>query len=314
MNTAENIIDSVKIPTLPEVAVRLLSLCNNEHVGAGEIVQTIELDAALSARLLKVANSSYFRQQGKVHTLTRAAVVLGNEYIKAVGLGFQICSGWAGSGAGELDVKAFWYDSVLRACLARQLAKASASHPGEEMFLVGMLQNIGALILATHFQKDYVDFLKSEEGTAIDLCEAEQLRFGTNRAELAGVLAERWRFPDPLGLALRRQYMQPPFMRTQDHGTLLWQIAYFCAAVPFAPDGQTAAVDVTLRHLAISALGLSSESLSDVFTAAVEQFNDVRAVFFDVISDQRDAATLMRQAARLFEEIDTGPIEKTLLS
>lgn len=314
LNTAEKIIESVKVPSLPEAAMRLLTLCQDEQVGAGEIVQIIELDTALSARLLRVANSSYFGQSGKVNTVTRAAVLLGNEYISAVALGFYLSSGWKNSGEDGLNMKEFWHDSVLRACLARQLAKSSAALCCEEAFLVGILQNIGALVLAGHFGDDYLEFLAGEYEETSQRHDAEREQFGTDRAELAGTLAKRWGFPDSLVTTLERQYTQPPFMRTQDHATALWQIAYFCTAIPFAPDKQTAKIDVTMRHLAISALTLSFEGLSNAFTAAVDQFNDLRAVFADVMSDQHDAATLMRQAVEMIGEIDTDAIEEILHS
>ena len=88
--TADLILDSVKVPSLPEAAMRLMSLCRDGQAGAAEVVRVVELDPALTARILKVANSAAFGQQRRIGTLSRAAVVLGNEALKVVALGFYL--------------------------------------------------------------------------------------------------------------------------------------------------------------------------------------------------------------------------------
>ncbi|MEE9294955.1 MAG: HDOD domain-containing protein, partial [Phycisphaerae bacterium] len=150
-NIAQEILDSVRIPSLPEAAVKLLSLCRDDQVSAGEIVGVVEMDPALSTRVLKLANSAAFGQQHRVSTLTRAAVVLGNENLKVVALGFYLSAGWEGMGFAGFDIREFWRDSVIRACLARRLAKCADYQPAQTAFLVGMIQDIGTLILGTHF-------------------------------------------------------------------------------------------------------------------------------------------------------------------
>lgn len=303
---AEQILDAVKIPSLPEAAVKLLTLCRDVHVGAGEIVSVVELDAALSARLLRVANSAAFGQGGKVATLTRAAVVLGNENLKVVSLGFYLSGGWDKMGYTGLDLREFWRDSVLRACLARRIAKEVSFHPAEQAFLVGMVQDIGTLILGTYFGLDYADVIGECRGDNLRRQAEENSRFGTDHAEVAAVLARRWNFPEMLTTALGRQCTPPPMTRVTDASELLWQIAYFGAVVPFSHDRQTARIGMQLRNLSYSGLGLTFESLSEVFTDTVEQFNALRGVFAHLIPKQFEAETIMQEAAAVIQSFDTA--------
>ncbi len=304
-SVADRILDEVKIPTLPEAAVKLLTLCRDELAGAGEIVRVVELDPALSARLLKVANSAAFGQQCRVDTLTRAAVVLGNENLQVVSLGFYLTRGWDGMGFKGFDVREFWRDSVLRACLARRLAKAVRFEPCEQAFLVGILQDIGTLIMGTYFAEEYAAVVHDRSLDVVCRQALENARFGTDHAQVTKSLAQRWRFPDTLVKALGRKCTEPPLARSKDSDEILWQISHFCGAVPFSPDGQTARLGGQLRNVAYCALGLSFEGLSNVFTDVVEQFNALRGVFVHLIPDGCEVESIMREAAELIRSSDT---------
>jgi HD-like signal output (HDOD) protein len=308
----QEILDSIKIPTLPEAAAHLLELCRDEYVSCNEIVRVVELDSALSARLLKLANSSYFGQQYCVSTLTRAAVVLGNEHLKAAALGFYLSSGWRHLGHSSFDLREFWRDNILRACLARQLAWAMEMHPTEQAFLVGMLGDIGSLILSTHFKERYVPLWEQGRGDFLQRRVMERAELGTDHVEVAKALACRWKFPEALASALGRRCLEPPMTRGEIPPTVLWQLSYFLAAVPFAMDRQTARLAASLRHLAISAFGLSFEALSNVFTAAVEQFNILRNVFLDLSPADCDTESLMSEAAKLMQGLDPEVNEQIL--
>lgn len=299
------ILNCVRLPSLPEAAVQLLNLCRDEGVSAGEIVRVIELDPALSTRLLRVANSPIFGQQNRVSTLTRASVVLGNENLRVAALGFYLSSGWERLGFKGFDVREFWRDSILRACLARRLAKTIGYQPAERAFLAGLLQNIGTLILGTHFGSAYADFLEDYRSDNTGRLEAETATFGTNHVEIASALAERWRFPETLVVALSRQCTEPPLTRSTDCDELFWQVSYFCAGVPFSPDRQTARVGAALRSVAYGGLGLSFESLSNVFNEVVEQFNTLRDVFVTLIPGECDVGAILREAAVLIESFDS---------
>lgn len=301
---AEQILGSVKIPTLPEAASNLLALCQDDRAGAGEIVRIVELDPALTARLLKVANSSYFGQRYQVSTLTRAAVVLGNERLKVAALGFYLSAGWEKLGHTGFDLREFWRDNILRGCLGLQLARAMELRPSEQAFLVGLLGDIGTLILVTHFGAEYLSVWEQCRGDFMLRSEMERGVFHTDHAQVAKALAKRWNFPELLVTALGERCAKPPLVETTDPATLLWQLSYFCGAVPFATDRQTAKLRASLRGLAISAFGLSFEALSEVFTNTVEQFNVLCNVFAGLSPAACDIDTLMEEAAKLIQSFD----------
>ncbi len=301
---AESILESVQIPTLPEAALNLLILCRDPYVGSADIVRIIELDPALSARLLKVANSSFFGQQYLVSTLTRAAVVLGNEHLKAAAMGFFLAKGWDNLGHAGFDHREFWRDNILRGCLGRQLAHATDLHPAEQAFLIDMLGDVGTLVMVTYFGKPYMSVLQECRGDFVRRGRLERETFHTDHASVAETLARRWRFPEILATALGRRCVEPPSTRTNDPAVLLWQLSYFCAAVPFAADRQTAKLKESLRMLALGAFGLSFEALCEVFAGTVEQYNVLRNVFSNLSPAECNAEDLLAGAAAVMGTLD----------
>lgn len=307
---AEAVVDAVKLPSLPEAVAHLLEICRDEYVSSQDIVRVVELDPALTARLLKVANSSYYGQTGKVGTLKRAAVVLGNESVKAAALGFYLGQGWRYLGHQTFDMRGFWRDCILRACLARQLARRIEMHPVEQAFILGMLNDVGTLIMATHFGEEYISALAAFPGDFVGRRALELERFELDHTQVAAEMCRKWRFPETLVTALANQCECPPVERTNDGSCLLWQMAYFCAAVPFAVDRQTAKVADSLRNLALGGFGLSFEALSETFTASVEQFNLLRGVFSDLSPAECNEAELITEAERLMSTFDPEIIDR----
>jgi len=307
---ADSILDSVQIPTLPEAALNLLILCRDPLVCSGDIVRVIELDAALSARLLKVANSSFFGQQHLVSTLTRAAVVLGNEHLKAAAMGFFLSKGWDNLVPSGFDHREFWRDNILRGCLGRQLAHATELHPAEQAFLIDVLGDVGTLVMVAYFGEPYMSVLNESRGNSICRCRLERETFHTDHASVVETLARRWHFPELLATALGRRCQEPPLTRSTDAATVLWQLSYFCAAVPFAPDRQTAKLKESLRTLALGAFGLSFEALCGVFTATVEQYNVLRNVFSNLSPAECNAEELLAGATAVMATLDPEITER----
>ncbi len=310
----DRILDRAELPSLPEAALRLLELCRDERVGTQEIVKVLELDAALSARLLRVANSSYFGQQYLVSTLTRAAVVLGNEHLRAAALGFLLTRGWNRLGHDDFDIREYWRDNIIRACLGRELATVMKLHPAEQAFLVNLLSDLGTIVMVTYYGSEYIDIYRQYRFDSTARCQVERDEFQTDHATVGRTLALRWKLPESLVTGIGRRCAEPPYMQTRDPSLIMWQLSYFCAQVPFAADKQTAQIKSALRHLAICSFGLSFEALSAAFLAAIDQFNFLRDVFSDLSPADCDATTLMAEASTLFDSIDREVAERVSIS
>src|SRR5205085_6937921 len=100
-------LDRIGLETQPRVAVRLLELVAREDSQLKDYNEAIRTDAALTGRLLRLANSAYFAQRAPVTKLERALVLLGIQRVKAVSLGFHLCRAAASAGARSVS-RAGW--------------------------------------------------------------------------------------------------------------------------------------------------------------------------------------------------------------
>jgi putative nucleotidyltransferase with HDIG domain len=182
------------IPTLPHILLQLMKTCNAENGSLKEISGIIEKDPALTGRVLSLVNSAYYSKNNRIRNIDGAVVFLGTNAIKNI----AICSSVHGvfqkvkSGAG-FNLKQFWWHSLRCAILAKSIAKKQKFKDPEEVFLFGMLHDLGKIILWINFPEQYADLLKKRKGRP-DLILAGESQLGANHAEIGAWLLNKWNF------------------------------------------------------------------------------------------------------------------------
>lgn len=306
-----DLLNDIEIPSPPQAALRLTQLCARPNSSIKEIVETISIDAALSAKLLKVANSAYYGQQYEVATLTRAAIVLGVSYVKVVALGFQLANMTKQWQDLPIDLRRIWQGNVLRACLARQIAfhsKVPAARCQEEAFLCGLLQDFAVPIVSRAVGELYVDFtggggLYTDERTVA----LENDAVDTNHAHLVGRIFDMWRLPPLLSFAMTNHHVRPQAVTPQDRALALWQIGYWVSSIPFSSEALTAPVGAEMRAMAHAAFGMDDETLSKAFYRGMEDYEAVSPMFSDMLPQNISGRSLLEQARELILDLNEAP-------
>ena len=186
-----------QLPSLPSAVSELLISFANEDVDIGVIAHQIARDQGLTARVLRVANSSFYGLQSKVGTINEAVVVLGFRAVRSMVLAVGV------SGAFRCDQCAgFDAQNYLRHCVAvglgaRALAQLTGYNP-ELAFTGGILHDIGEMVLASNFPKEYAEVLAYRKKHDCFLVVAERDILGMDHTEVGRMLAETWRFPPAL--------------------------------------------------------------------------------------------------------------------
>jgi len=304
---AERILTDIELPTLSAVAGRLVQIVSDPDSTVKEIAEVIETDPALSGKLLRVANSSFFGRQTKATTIDRAAITLGNNYLKAVALGFQFAKSFNDTGGKGFDQARFWRDSLLRACMARRLAGSDCPGIREEAFLVGLLQDLGIPILAQHFKEEYTDVISRAQGCRGRLYTEENAELEINHVQVVKKLCESWNIPGRIARPIHRHHAKPSINRTNDENLKLWQYAYFVSAIPFSDEDELEPIDKSLRAMATVAFGMNLAALNDLFDATVTEFDAIKEIFDDTLPEDCQAELLLEQAAALFEAMGLEP-------
>ncbi|MEN1678483.1 MAG: HDOD domain-containing protein [Planctomycetota bacterium] len=190
----------------PGVALEVIRLTAEDTVDAAAIKSAIEADPALSAKLLRVVNSSFFGLSGEVSNLTQALALLGVRPLKMLVLGFSLPKGLL-EGLTAEQLKAFWTKALTRAIAARRIATDwfGGVVSGDDAFTAGLLRDLGVLVLIREVGDPYVKFLeatgvlKTEDNTPPpDRCDLEQKTLGFDHLQLTAAMLERWSLPREL--------------------------------------------------------------------------------------------------------------------
>ena len=157
--------------TLPDVAMRIARMVNDPTASASDIGREIGRDAALTARLLRIANSPSFGQYGKIATVSRAITVLGVRQVRDLTVGLTAVRAFDGISNELVTMESFWRHSLLCAVAAAHIAAHRGAEPGESAFVAGLLHDIGQLVLFSRAQNEEREaLLMSIDALMISLC------------------------------------------------------------------------------------------------------------------------------------------------
>ena len=208
MNQAllEQLKNSPQLPSLPAIAIKALELARRENVNINEIADLISNDPALSTKILKTVNSSFYGLPQQVSTISHALVILGLQAVKTLALGFSLLANLKNQPGDNFDYMLFWKRSIYSAVAARLLAKQANVVQQEEAFLCGLLADLGVMVMHRVLGAPYDEVMTQASGdheTMLALCNE---KFGVDHAVVSGMLAEHWQLPPVLALPMRRHH------------------------------------------------------------------------------------------------------------
>ena len=214
--TAAAVLASPNLPSLPAVAVKLLEESRKDDVDLGRFTALISRDPALSARLLKAANSSYFGFRGEVGTVGRAVALLGAAGVMSLALSFSLSDEALKRGGTADAYRAYWRRCVVQAAAA-ELAGDLPAH-GEPAdagggksgwFLAGLLSDLGRLAMLKTFPADVPALWAAADADRVDPAAREREELGFDHAGLGAELAANWGLPEGLCAAVARHHAAP---------------------------------------------------------------------------------------------------------
>lgn len=185
------LVNAPEIPTLPSQLARIFELTSSETSSRRELVEVLERDQALTGRVLRLANSSFVGQPGRIGTLGRAVMILGFETVESLALGAEV---WGALLRGaEAELRALWRHSALVAMAARDLAHELGGLRAQA-FTAGLLHDVGRAALHRLEPR-----FPPGEGLASELdLERERGEFGADHAQAGRWLADAWKLPEAL--------------------------------------------------------------------------------------------------------------------
>lgn len=193
------------LPSLSAVVVELLATMEQEDVDAHALGMKIALDQSLTAKTLRLANSSFYGMSSKVTTIHQAIAVLGFHSIRTLVTACAVTGSFPASAKSGFNFKGFWRHSVATAVSAKLLAVRLKFNP-DTAFTAGLLHDIGTLVLATRFPAEYAHMLNHRRELDCYVVEAEQAVFGLDHTTVGSALAAYWKFPEAMQKAVAEHH------------------------------------------------------------------------------------------------------------
>ena len=184
-----------RMPQLPPTIGKIMAICNDPQGSPAELNRAISIDPVLTARVLKLINSAYYGMRQEISSLVRAVVMLGMNTIKNLALSSAIMSTMGKHRRfGNLDPTHFWRHCLGVGAVCRTIAQTRGIPSGEqeEFFIMGLLHDLGKILLNSCFTDDYGRLLSSGESAPDPLHVRESKLFGRDHAAVGRMILERW--------------------------------------------------------------------------------------------------------------------------
>ncbi|MCL2458995.1 MAG: GGDEF domain-containing protein [Desulfobulbus sp.] len=203
-----HILTSAQLPTLPAVAVRLLELTSQDDAALTDIVDCIAQDMAFSAKILKVANSSFYNFRQQVSTVNQAVALLGINAVRSLVLNFSFLSLGKQPENSLFSLEMFWERSLVGATAAKMLTTHVPGVDPDTLFTIGLLQNIGQMIFALTTPARYNTVLEklAVAGQDVDATELEEEALTLSHATLGAEVVKFWGLPSTILAAIRHHH------------------------------------------------------------------------------------------------------------
>lgn len=209
--------DRLRLPTLPVVVQKVQALVAGGTAGTREIAEVIATDAPLAARVLKIANSAFYGLREPCISTGQACTVLGLRVLENVVLQASVLAQYEHLRRHPgFDLNEVWRHSVLtaQACtlLARHARRPLGLRP-EELYVCGLLHDIGQVVLLDQLGDDYLDVVGAARVLSVPIERVEVQMLGVDHNQVGALVAEHWRLPPEVVQAIR--YHHGPRERVQ---------------------------------------------------------------------------------------------------
>lgn len=198
-----------ELPSLPDAFIAAVEALSQDDAPASTCIEAIERDQALSVRILRLANSAFYGAQGQVASVGDAVQMLGLRTVASTLAAISLRATFGSVRCEGFCFDAYWRHTLCTAISARELARFMSLDPGEA-FLLGLLHDVGKLILAMTSPELEAQALRLCASEGIALHEAEQVVFGASHAEVGATVASQWNFPATLSAAIATHHLPAP--------------------------------------------------------------------------------------------------------
>lgn len=273
-NNPESVQDLVngvdQLVSLPEVCFMVNDLVNDPNSDITQIGSVISQDPDLTARLLKLVNSSFYGFDKPIDTVTRAVMVVGLRELQHMVWASSAVETFTNLSPADANMAGFWRHSIFCAVTARILAReCNILHP-ERMYVAGLLHDIGRLLIFHKLPETASKIIAEERSNPdCDIASIENQILGYDHAQIGMALCNSWELPNSLAIAIGHHH-NPELVESFKLETAILHVANVMAHALEMGDEEK--FQERTNEVAWSLLNLSDDAIKRTLQEAVMQF------------------------------------------
>ncbi len=268
INQLESAISRIK--PIPQIALKLLRMIQDDAYSMGDLGAQIKKDQIISARIIRLCNTAYFRQNINVDSIERALVVLGEKrllqmvvsasmegFFKSDNGGYSLCKG------------GLFKHAVGTALISEKLASWNSKISGDIAYTAGLLHDIGKIALDQFMDKAFPLFYRRTQERNESLVKVEKEIFGLSHTEAGGRLAEMWDLPERLVDVIKHHHRPEDAEVDKDLNHLVYLADLLMSRFIVGQDLERISTDSLINCL--DRVGIKA----DQFSKVIEELSDI---------------------------------------
>jgi len=200
----------LEIPSIPLVLIKIIQALDQDSSSAKQLEELIMHDPALSARILRLANSAFYSFRARVKTISHAITLLGINLVTSLAIGINIFDTFTkGAKSESALINQLWTHSCGVGVLARKIwmQKSGLQKDTEFAFLCGLLHDLGKVVLFKTYPGKYGSIFAAEKTESdMSICGYEEENYGVDHAVVGEMLSKQWGFPRELAGIIRKHH------------------------------------------------------------------------------------------------------------
>jgi putative nucleotidyltransferase with HDIG domain len=190
------------LPTLSLVVAKVIQVVSNPLTSASDLSKIITVDQALTAKVLRLANSAFYGFPFRIKNITQAVSILGFDTIRNLALTVSVYKVFTGEDQSDFSHQDFWKHCVGVAICANLLAKKIKYKSPEGAFTAGLLHDIGKNFFEQYMHKEYSEVLKYAREKNMPIYAAEKEMLSIDHTVVGKMMAEKWNLPHELAAGI----------------------------------------------------------------------------------------------------------------
>ncbi len=268
--------EKLRLPSPPSIALKILEAVREEDNSFDDLAQIIKSDPSLSIRILKVANSSLYGLSRPVSSLSQATSLIGTDALKNIALSFVIVQEFQNAPQGSFDLDHFWRRAITAAVAAEVLGKA-VGHRDQDLFVSGLLQDIGVLILFISQPDNYTTVLDEKRVSGESTSVAEKNQFGFDHTEVGHFLLNSWNLPESINQPIRYHHSAEDAEEVHQNSAMVLGGADMIAAMYHSVHSNKKSIEV--HSVVDKQWQLSGEEVDELIDRVGEQSREILELF-----------------------------------